>query len=93
MPYLEANTNLRVVDTEQIFKIIRLQKRVKKFVQNKRAAELYLETCSSLPEANDARTELAQEALRKYGPFVYSNEVDELEMNFGSREIRPMTLN
>ena len=78
---------------DEIFKIARLQARVRKFIQHKRAIKQYLDACSSQePDSTQAQTDLVQQALKKYGPFVYANESEELDMNFGPREIRPMKL-
>ena len=60
--------------SDQIYKIIRLQKRVRQFVQRKRAIQQYLEACPTLATSPEFQTDIVVEILGKYGPFVYSSE-------------------
>lgn len=63
---------------------MRLQKRIRDFLQRKRAVEEYLAICP--PELSELDTVNVKHMLARYGPFVYSSEVEEEDMQFDVRE-------
>jgi len=65
---------------DDIWKIVRLQKRVKDFLDRRRAVKFYCSICP--PELTDLDTENVKIMLSRYGPFVYLSEEEELEMGF-----------
>lgn len=74
--------------SEQILRVIRLQRRVRDFLERRRAVQRYMNICP--PELSEQDTSNVKTMLRRYGPFTYWSKARELELNLGEREMRPM---